>query len=1322
MTGPDKPALGGERTVLRALASRRARIYQAGRDLHIAERDLHLHYEDGVRRARQSTSDTRGGECPYPGLAAFAERQAGWFFGRDRLTAELLVRLDERVRAGGALAVVAPSGAGKSSLLQAGLLPALARGALPGSAGWPRLRLTPTARPLGALAAQLARASGVSPEAAAEAVADGPRACVALACGTAPPAAVREGQDGADGGADDEDRGPGTGRVRLVVVVDQLEELFTECGSPQDRQAFLDVLKGLAQADSDGTGPAGLVVLGLRSDFYTPCASDPWLRSVLQSGQLVVAPMTEPELRQAIVLPSREAGLDVEPGLAEILLRDLGMAAPALAGPAARAVDPGPAALPEGHSPVPPAVARYETGRLPLLAHALRATWQQRHGHLLTVEGYRATGGIDRAVATAADRALATLDESGQATARQLLLRLVHIGDGTEDTRRRTHRDRLLAELPDPELAARVLAVFSADDARLVTVSQDGVEITHEALLRAWPRLRSWIDTDRAGLLVHQQLTQTAYTWKSDGHDPACLYTGSRLALARDWAQRDEHRAGLGPLARDFLDASVQQHTAELRAARRRALRRTQLTVLLVVLLAMTLIGGGLAFQQWQEARGQRRDAAARNLLFQAESLRNEQAGDSLLLGIAAARTATGPRTRASLVKTLMGTHYRGTLPPHHGGVTGVAYNPRQHDVMATSADRTAQLWNIADPARPHHLATLTGHSAGVNALAFSRDGALLALGSWDGTASLWDVTDPERPRLLTVLRGHSEPVFAVAFSPDSRTLAVGSWDKTVSLWDVTDRASPRRLILLPHRDTVSAVAFSTDGHTLATGGESRQTTLWDVRRPARTRRSATLTGHTSTVWAVAFNPDGHILATAGADRTVILWDVRAPGHPRELGTLAGHGNSVRAVAFSPDGHTVATGSWDSTAALWDVTDAAHPVRLDVLTGHSRAVEAVAFRPDGQSLATGGADRSVIQWDAVAAAPPRRLASLPGPAGAGRGVALSSDGRTAVTTDGSAGSRATLWDLTDRARPRRLASLAGHTAGVGSVVMSRDGRTVLTGSTDDTAILWDIHHRRRPRQLASLRGHTNDVYAVALSPDGHTALTGSTDSTALLWDLSDPLHPRQLATLSAHGNWVNGVAFSPDGHLAVTAGGDGRAILWDVTRPARPRRLGAAAHPSGALYQAVFSPDGRKLATAGDNSTAVLWDIADPGRVRRLATLRAHASSVFTVAFSPDGRVLATGSWDKTTSLWDISNPAAPEQLTVLTGQSKGIGALAWSRGRHLLAAASHDGSTLVWDVTELTDVVADPVRRACAITDRGLSREEWTVRAKGLPYRRTCG
>jgi hypothetical protein len=458
------------------------------------------------------------GVCPYPGLAPFSEDYEEWFYGRDRLIAELLTRLGQRLYGPAPLIVMGASGAGKSSLLWAGLIPELCDGGLavpgsqdgPGSRDWPLKVMTPGKSPLSDLAALLADLLRVP----------APQVQVQLAADPASTALIiRQGlltrderrRRGADLQAMGRDR-------RLVLVIDQFEEVFTQCGDGDERRRFIDALCAATRGSLDDPPPA-LVVLGMRAAFVEGCTAHPGLMPAL-ADPLTVGPMMPQELREAIESPARQVGLAVETGLAATMLRDLG------------AVEP----LGED-------IATYDPGKLPLLAHALRETWASRQHGQLTVAAYEAAGGIKNALAATADRLYTGLDESGQRVAKRLLLRMVAIQPDAEDTRRRMSRDTLLAEFPaaDAETVAGVLD--DLDRQRLVTADQDTVQIAHEALLRYWPRLARWLAEDREWRHEQQRLADAAHEW-DDGPPPP------RHAASRDQAARRAGKARKGPPSR----------------------------------------------------------------------------------------------------------------------------------------------------------------------------------------------------------------------------------------------------------------------------------------------------------------------------------------------------------------------------------------------------------------------------------------------------------------------------------------------------------------------------------------------------------------------------------------------------------------------------------------------------------------------------------------------------------------------------------------------------------------------------------------------------
>ncbi len=1145
---------------------------------------------------------------PFPGLRPLDVDEHRVFFGRHNEVeqlAELLRSPVERAE-GAVLLVVGPSGCGKSSLVRAGLLSVMADE----PSWWTLPPILPGADPVAALARGLAT----------EAQQLGLDWTVAQ---------VRNQLDntGLAGLADELLLAAPGGQQRLLVVVDQFEELLTQA-SPGQRAQF-------AQLVHPALGGPVQVVATLRPEFWDQLLVDAAL-AVLPIRTYPLRPLRREALRSVIQGPARLAGITVDDDLVNRLVDD---------------TDSGEA--------------------LPLLAFTLAqlAEGVGRDGHLSGAR-YHQLGGVQGALTRQADAALA---EASATTGRRReeviagLLRLVTVDEQGRPTRWRIDR----AQLPEP--VARELDVFVRR--RLLSTDTDRdrvvIGVAHEACLTAWPPLAQAIEENVSALRARRTVEQGAGEWDEDGRPLDRLWERGQLAAAL--ADTGTHlearglitdRVELSPTARVFLRTSI----------RRDRLQRRRAVTVLSVLLVLTLAAAVVAVFQQRTAEQERNVAVSQQIAEQVLGLRDTNPALAAQLGLAAYRLVPTTEARGSLLSTVANP-YVTRLIGHSSDVSGVAVSPDGRTLATSSIDTTARLWDINDPHRPHPLATLTGHTGAIWSVAFSPDGRTLATGSDNGTARLWDVNDPHQPHPLATLTGHTGTVWSVAFSPDGRTLATGSDDGTARLWDISD---PHPLATLTgHTGAIFSVAFSRDGHILGTGSSDTTARLWDVNDPHQPHLQATLTGHTGTVYSITFSPDGHTLATTSKDTTARLWDVN---NPRPLATLTGHTSGVWSAAFSPDGHTLATTSSDTTARLWDVNDPHQPHPLTTLTGHTNAVTSVTFSPDGHTLATTSYDTTIRLWDL-----PGPIVT--GHTSAVGSVAVSPDGHTLATA--SSDSTARLWDITDSRRPRLLVTLTGHTNTVHSVVFSQDGHFLATASQDRTTRLWDVSDLHQPRLLSVLTGYTNnDVFSVAFSPDGHTLATTGSGTTAQLWDVRDPHQPHPLSSLAGHTNAVVSVAFSPDGHTLATTSFDTTARLWDITNPHQPHPLSTLTGHTSSVFSVAFSPDGHTLATASSDSTARLWDITDPHQPHPLHTLTGHTSTVVSVAFSPDGHTLATASNDTTTQLWNVNDPQQSLPLATLTGHTSSVSALAFSPDGHTLATASSDNTARLWE-TNVDSVAA---------------------------------
>jgi WD40 repeat protein/class 3 adenylate cyclase len=1195
------------------------------------------------------------GEAPFKGLQFFDVDDSDLFFGRETQTAKLMDRLQN---ANFLSVVIGASGSGKSSLVRAGLVPALQKR----NAKWQFHILTPTAHPLETLAIELTRRSESVTAAAtlADDLSKDPRSLHFFLS--------RQAHAG--------------DAPHTLLLIDQFEELFTLCHDEFEREAFIDnlltALSPVPFAMGEPRTDDGYLtlIITLRADFYAYLAQYPELRDAVAQQQEYIGPMTTEELRRAIEEPARRGHWEFEPGLVDLLLRDVGD----------------------------------EPGALPLLSHALLETWKRRAGHMLTLKGYGEAGGVHGAIAHTAESLYQTLSPGEQAITRNILIRLTEFGEGTEDTRRRASFDELMSQAQDRENVRAVLNRLA--EARLVTLSENAAEVAHEALIREWPRLREWLSEDREGIILHRRLTEAAQEWELLERDPDALYRGARLVQANEWFALNAN--ALNAQERMFLEASSQQAKQEeqereeqrqrelasakelaetqRQSASRLRIRNRVITTIGSIAVILALLAGTFGLRSNQNAISARNNAAtaqvARDDALKAEANAQAERGRadeaallsfsrelavqaklnlpvdperSILLALAALDQAHTQEAENVLHEAVMASRLRLTLRGHEDSIEDMTYSPDGKLIATASLDQTARLWDATTGKELFRLQ----HPDGVGHVVFTPDGSRLATGAGDGLVRLWDVASGKELLTIPASPKATRDIWMAQFmdfSPDGRLLATTAYHASeVKFWDpVTGEelfvlSDPGWLAVAPGVDLVaSQIKFSPDGARLAISLGSGDVGLgrievWDV---ATRQKVQTMAGHfrSDPIFPMDFSPDGmRLVATLGPDELSTVWDVASGNFLFSL-TLGNSGNAIR---YSADGKRLLSAG---SGGRVQVFDAETGDELLTLVGHTGIINMVSERAGcvqppaatfewcGTHLASASNDGTVRVWD-ISPMGDGELLTLPG-----NQFVLNRDGTGLVTVvipppnpNGKSLS-VQAWDLPAGPQSVNTSSYTSSSikmdAGAQWIWLFPAGIEVAAYANAPYKF-WDVlEGGKELPPISCCSGETEFSFAMSGRDKPRAAIGDSRTGRVMIWDL---VADKQISSIQvAEPNELHGVYLSPDGERLVILHFDTSVETWDVTTGQKLLTLPGPAYVNNS--QLSFSPDGKWLAIADCTGTAVVRDVASGEEKLRFSGTSACINAV---GFSPSGKLFAVNAGNRGLRILDFETG---QELLTLPG------------------------------------------------------------------------
>lgn len=1176
---------------------------------------------------------------PYPGLPAFERADEAVFFGRDDETAQIVDLLSPIADLGtpGVVAVIGPSGSGKSSIVRAGVLATLARA----TPRWSLLDpIVPAPDPMAALEQAFGRkARGLS----------SPRTAADIH------SALTRGVDGALELAND--LCSRESADRLLVTVDQLEAVRRL--APAAQEQFLALLKCLS------SGPTSVRVLATLGSEFLGTGRDATPFTEVIGRTVVIEPLGSARLPEVVERPAHVAGVTVDPGLTHRI------------------------------------VAETQGGdALPLLAYTLREMYdRRRHANRVTITDYEGVGGVIGALSTRADRTLGELaSRFGDDRVLRVLLTLVSVEGDDEPSPRSVSLDQLAGDeraIVDAFVEARLLTTAGTEQG--VTT-----QVAHAALLRQWAPLANALSRSREEITVRTVLNREADAWLRTGRDPAFLLRGTRLAALGDI---DPSRmSALGASVAEFLVASREQATQDLRVARRAARRFKVLSAALAIVACLLTLAVIAAVNDERAARSATKLADSRALA--ADAIQSSDLADASLLALEAYRQ--GPTSQAQqAIRTVGDTYALGTpVSLGAGSVPDIAFSPDGQVLAAITPSNSVVFLGAASH---REFGSQIGPGRGpIEALAFNRSGTLLAIGFNSGLIQLWSTET--RSQVGASMRTNGE-VVQLKFNPAGRLLASAAQSGTIELWRVDTQKIFGHVLGPANLGTAWTVAFSPDGRLLAASGEadngfssSRRTDIYLWHLPSERPANPPLVGNQMEVADLTFSPNGKLIGSGGWDDTVRLWSTTTH---REVGApLRGNANYVSKVAFSPNGDLIASVGLDLTLRVWNVRD--HREVIGPLEGAGSDLMSMSFSPTGQEIATGSADGLVQFWalrhDTSGSELPPRRGSIDDLAFAPTGGAIAAS---------TWGGKTWLWDIKTRQAVRASAPYYGTEYGVAYdqqgtrlIVASAGGFAVLSAVT--LKQLGAFEHYRSPgsRYFASppaeglgLATHANEF-----------VVPGGARNSVQVWGV-DPVSPlgRPYVAGSSPSDVITATAASPNArYIAAATYGNG-GFLWPAGRRREPIHLEDAA----GIYALAFSPDGNLLATADAGGRVILWS-ADTGR-KMGAPMTGVSGALSSVTFSPNGDLVAAGGNDNAVHVWSVES--RQEIGPALTGPSDGIGGVAFAPDGTTIAAGDGLGQVFTWRI------YGDGyyIRRLCDLIPARSAAESWSRLRTGVQFEPPC-